>query len=55
MPILTVTEVADRWRCSPDTVYRAISAGRLKAFRVGKEYRIRESEVERYEEGGGAE
>ena len=52
MSIMTVAEVASRWRCGTDTVYRAIKAGKLKAFRVGQDYRIKEAEVERYENGG---
>jgi excisionase family DNA binding protein len=30
------------------TVYRLIKAGQLAAVRVGKNFRIREAEVERY-------
>jgi excisionase family DNA binding protein len=30
------------------TVYRLIKAGQLAAIRVGKNYRIRESDVNRY-------
>ena len=38
-------------RVSNMTVYRLIKAGELPALRVGKSYRIRESEMERYLEG----
>jgi len=46
--LLTVGEVADIMRVSNMTVYRLIKSGQLGAIRVGKNYRIRESEVDRY-------
>jgi excisionase family DNA binding protein len=46
--LLTVAEVAAIMRVSNMTVYRLIKAGDLPALRVGKNYRIRESEVDRY-------
>jgi len=45
---LTVVEVASLMRVSNMTVYRLIKAGQLAAIRVGKNYRIRESDVNRY-------
>ncbi len=46
--LLTVSEVARAMRVSNMTVYRLIKGGDLPAVRVGKNYRIRETEVERY-------
>ncbi len=46
--LLTVAEVAHAMRVSNMTVYRLIKGGDLPAVRVGKNYRIRETEVERY-------
>lgn len=46
--LLTVGEVAATMRVSNMTVYRLIKAGHLAAIRVGKNYRIRESDVDRY-------
>jgi excisionase family DNA binding protein len=46
--LLTVGEVAATMRVSNMTVYRLIKAGQLAAIRVGKNYRIRESDVDRY-------
>ena len=46
--LLTVAEVAGVMRVSTMTVYRLIKSGELPALRVGKNYRIRESEVDRY-------
>jgi len=46
--LLTVGEVANAMRVSNMTVYRMIKAGQLAAIRVGKNYRIRESDVDKY-------
>ena len=47
-PLLTVGEVASLMRVSNMTVYRLIKAGQLGAIRVGKNYRIRRTDVDRY-------
>lgn len=47
-PLLTVGEVATLMRVSNMTVYRLIKAGQLAAIRVGKNYRIRRGDVDRY-------
>ena len=47
-PLLTVGEVAALMRVSNMTVYRLIKAGHLAAIRVGKNYRLRRSDVEAY-------
>jgi len=46
--LLTVAEVAATMRVSNMTVYRLIKGGEIAALRVGKNYRIRESDVDRY-------
>jgi excisionase family DNA binding protein len=46
--LLTVAEVAAIMRVSNMTVYRLIRGGDLPAIRVGKNYRIREAEAQRY-------
>jgi excisionase family DNA binding protein len=46
--LLTVSEVADAMRVSNMTVYRLIKSGQLPAVRVGKNYRIRESDLDTY-------
>jgi excisionase family DNA binding protein len=46
--LLTVAEVAETMRVSNMTVYRLIKNGDLPALRVGKNYRIRESDVDAY-------
>jgi len=45
---VTVAEVADALRVSNMTVYRLIQAGTLPAVRVGRSYRIREDDLDRY-------
>ena len=46
--LLMVREVAELMRVSNMTVYRLIKAGDLPALRVGKNFRIRRSDVECY-------
>jgi excisionase family DNA binding protein len=45
---VTVAEVADLLRVSNMTVYRLVQSGQLPAVRVGRSYRIREADVNRY-------
>ena len=47
-PLLTVGEVAGLMRVSNMTVYRLIKSGQLSAIRVGKNYRLRRGDVDRY-------
>jgi excisionase family DNA binding protein len=45
---MTVAEVAAAMRVSNMTVYRLIKSGELPAVRVGKNYRLRGSDLERF-------
>ena len=45
---LTVGEVAQTLRVSSMTVYRLINAGELPALRIGKSFRLREEDVDKY-------
>ncbi len=45
---MTVAEVATLLRVSTMTVYRLIKAGDIAAVRVGKSYRLREDDVDRF-------
>ena len=45
---LTVGEVAKTLRVSNMTVYRLINSGELAAVRVGRSFRLREEDVDRY-------
>ncbi|HEX9774945.1 MAG TPA: helix-turn-helix domain-containing protein [Actinomycetota bacterium] len=49
--LLVVAEVAALMRVSNMTVYRLIKTGELPALRVGKNYRIKESDVVAYLDG----
>lgn len=44
--------LADRWGCSGETVRKLCATGRLPAFRVGVQWRIRPEVVEEYEQCG---
>lgn len=46
--LLTVNEVADLLRVSRMTVYRLIKEGQMPALRVGRNYRLREDDVDEY-------
>ena len=46
--LLTVNEVAKILRVSNMTVYRLVKSKQLPAIRVGKNYRIKETDVDRY-------
>lgn len=44
----TAQELADKLRVNVMTIYRYIKAGKLKAYKIGKEFRIDQSEFERF-------
>lgn len=46
--LLTVAEVAATMRVSKMTIYRLIKSRQLPALKVGKNYRIRESDIDQY-------
>lgn len=46
--LLTVAEVAEMLRVSTMTVYRLIRTGELPAVRVGRSYRVKQADLERY-------
>jgi excisionase family DNA binding protein len=48
---LTVAEVAAVLRVSTMTVYRLINAGQLPAVRIGRSFRLREEDLDRYVTG----
>lgn len=49
--LLTAAEVAGTLRVSTMTVYRLIRRGELPAVRVGRNYRVRASDLEAYLDG----
>jgi excisionase family DNA binding protein len=48
---LTVGEVAGVLRVSTMTVYRLINAGQLPAVRIGRSFRLRSDDLDRYVAG----
>lgn len=46
--LLTVNEVANILRVSNMTVYRLVKSKQLPCIRVGKNYRIKETDVDKY-------
>jgi excisionase family DNA binding protein len=44
----SLKEVASILGVHPETIRRAVKAGKLKAAKIGKDYRIAKSELERY-------
>ncbi len=53
-PVLTVADLARRWKCHRQSVLDKIHDGDLAAFKIGRSYRISLVEVERYEQGRAA-
>lgn len=45
---MTVGEVATELRVSSMTVYRLINAGQLPAVRIGRSFRVRPEDLDRY-------
>lgn len=44
----TAAEVAERLRVSTMTIYRLIRSGELPAVRIGRNYRVRQGDLEAY-------
>lgn len=50
MRYLTVSDVQERWNgISGDTVRRYIASGQLKAVKIGRSWRIKPSDLEKFE------
>ena len=45
---VTVAEVAGLLRVSNMTVYRLVQSGQLPAVRIGRSYRLRQEDVDKY-------
>lgn len=54
VPVLTVAELAARWKCHRQSVMDKIHDGEISAFKIGRQYRISLREVQRYEDGRAA-
>ena len=44
----TARELADKLRVNIMTIYRYIKAGKLKAYKIGKEFRISKEEFNKF-------
>lgn len=44
----TAKELADTLKVNIMTIYRYIKAGRLKAYKIGKDFRIEKAEFEKF-------
>ena len=51
--VYKLTEVADILSVSVRSIYRWIDAGKLEAFRVGREWRVSQEALEAFMSGGG--
>jgi len=43
-----VQELAEKLRVSNMTIYRYIAKGKVKAYKIGKEYRIKDEEFNKF-------
>ena len=46
----TVDQVAAIWQCSPTLIYDLLTRKKIRAFKIGASWRIRESAMREYEE-----
>lgn len=46
--LLTIDQVAKRFQVNKMTIYRYIKASKIIAYKIGKEYRIKESDLEKF-------
>ena len=49
--VLTVMDIARRWRCGRRAVLERIHKGELRAWHVGRAWRVALAELERFERG----
>ena len=47
--LYTVGELCKRYDVQPITIWRWIKAGKLKAYKIGKSFRVYESDLVRFE------
>ncbi len=46
--LLTIKEVADYLRCDPKTVRRLITERALAAYKIGREWRVSDSDLRKF-------
>ncbi len=47
----TIKEVAEMFKCNPETIKRQIYKGKIKAIKIGKVWRITQEEIDRIKRG----
>ena len=47
----TIKEVAEMLKVAYLTVYRWVKDGKIEAYKLGKEYRIKKTDIEKFVEG----
>jgi excisionase family DNA binding protein len=50
--VYTLQEVADVLKVSRQTIYNYLKAGKLKASKIGKEYRVTETQLQDFLKAG---
>lgn len=53
--LFTIKETAEYFKITPRTVERLVRSGELGSVRVGRQRRIRQSDIERYLNAGAVE
>lgn len=53
--IYTIADLAKLWKCSKDVIYDMLLSGRLKGFKVGRQWRISYEARMNYEHNSEAE
>jgi excisionase family DNA binding protein len=48
-PVLTIADIMARWRCGRRAVLERIHEGKLRAWHVGRAWRVSLAELERFE------
>ncbi|MBX3159541.1 MAG: helix-turn-helix domain-containing protein [Deltaproteobacteria bacterium] len=48
-PVLSVRDIAARWKCSRQSVLDRIHSGEIKAFKIGRRHLVPIQELERFE------
>lgn len=50
--MLTISEVAKELKLSEMTIFRYLKSGKIKGVKIGKNWRVKQEEVERIKEEG---
>jgi len=50
--VLTVNEVAADLKVQKSTVYKLITSGKLKAFKIGNRFRVTQEDLNKFKEEG---